>query len=132
MNQVVIIGRLTKNPETRVTSGAKPMTVTSFTVAVDREKKTQGGATADFVPCKAFNKTAENIEKYLKKGSQVGVQGRIQTGVYEKDGKKVYTTEVIADRVEFLGSKNGNNSADDVQSETPEGFERITDEMIPF
>lgn len=119
MNQVIIIGRLTKDPETRY--GTSGTAIAKFSVAVDRIGKDAG---ADFIPVKVFGKTAENCERYLGKGSQVGVSGRIQTGSYEKkDGTKVYTTEVVADRVEFLGTKRAD--------ETPDDFEQI-EEDSPF
>ncbi len=102
MNSVILIGRLTKDPEVRYTS-EKQEPVARFTVAIDRtygqDKKT------DFPNVVCFGKTAALVEKYVFKGSQVGVQGRLQTGSYEKDGHKVYTTDVVADRVEFLGGK---------------------------
>lgn len=99
MNVVVLIGRLTKNVETR-SAGETP--VANFTLAVDRSRS-EG---ADFIKIVVFGKQAENCDRYLSKGSQVAVNGRIQTGSYtNKDGVTVYTTEVIADRVKFLDSK---------------------------
>ena len=99
MNNVLLIGRLTKDPETRYPDSGNA--VTRFTIAVDRHDKN-----ADFIPIVCFGKTAETASKYLNKGRQVAVQGRIQTGSYKnKNGDTVYTTDVIADRVEFLGSK---------------------------
>ena len=99
MNKVVLVGRLTRDPEIRHTqSGAA---VASFSLAVSRRKKDE----ADFVPVTAWNKTAELGEKYVKKGDRVGIAGRIQTGSYEKDGRKVYTFDVIADDLEFLSTK---------------------------
>ena len=99
MNKVVLLGRLTRDPEIRHTqSGAA---VASFSLAVNRRKKDE----ADFVPVTAWNKTAELVEKYVKKGDRVGIAGRIQTGSYEKDGRKVYTFDVIADDLEFLSTK---------------------------
>ena len=104
MNSVILIGRLTRDPEVRYTANQDP--VARFTVAIDRtygqDKKT------DYPNVICFGKTAALVEKYVFKGSQVGVQGRIQTGSYEKDGHKVYTTDVVADRVEFLGGKEDN------------------------
>ena len=99
MNKVVLVGRLTRDPEIRHTqSGAA---VASFSLAVNRRKKDE----ADFVPVTAWNKTAELVEKYVKKGDRVGIAGRIQTGSYEKDGRKVYTFDVTADDLEFLSTK---------------------------
>lgn len=101
MNSVILIGRLTKDPETTYTNSGTA--VTRFTLAVDGFKKDD----TDFIRITCFAKTAELVEKYLGKGRQVAVEGRIQTGSYDgKDGNKVYTTDVIANRVEFIGSKN--------------------------
>jgi single-strand DNA-binding protein len=97
MNKVELIGRLTKDPELRYTTDQTA--VCNFNVAVDRIPKDKG---ADFPGIKVFGKQAENCEKYLKKGRLVGIEGRLQTGVYEKDGRKIYTTDVVAERVEFL------------------------------
>lgn len=99
MNDVKLIGRLTKKPELEYTAGNTA--VTKFTIAVDRRKKEDG---ADFIRITVFGKQAENICRYLDKGRQVAVDGYIKTGSYPKDGKTIYTTDIIADRVEFLGS----------------------------
>lgn len=102
MNRVELIGRLTRDPEVR---GEGDKMVAHFTVAVDRFGSQD--KTADFISCVAFRKTAELMQKYVFRGSRIGVEGRIQTGSYTKqDGTKVYTTDVIADRVEFLDSRN--------------------------
>jgi len=103
MNVVLLTGNLVRDPEKSFTNSN--MAVTRFTVAVNRFTRKEGGDTADFIRVTAFDKQAELVERYLRKGSKVGVEGRIQTGSYEKDGKKVYTTDVIANRVEFLDSK---------------------------
>ena len=101
MNKVQLIGRLTRDVELRYTAGQ--MAVANFTVAVDKVKKTEG-KTADFIRCVVFGKTAENVEKYLGKGSLVGVEGSINTGSYtDKNGNTVFTTDVLCERVEFLG-----------------------------
>ena len=123
MNLVTLIGRLTKKPEVRYTPSQTA--VGRFTLAVDRMKKDDG---ADFIPVVVFGKQAENCEKYLDKGRQVAVQGRIQTGSYEKDGHKVFTTEVVADRVEFIGSAPAQQNNDGI----PEGFQMVSDSDIPF
>ena len=124
MNSVTLIGRLTKDPETRYTESG--LAVTKFTLAVDRASKDGG---ADFISIRVFGKTAENCERFLRKGRQAGISGRIQTGSYEKrDGTKVYTTEVIADRVEFLGSRE---QAEPPILDTPDDFEQIQED-IPF
>ena len=101
MNKVILLGRLTRDPESKTTASGK--TVCRFSVAVDRIGKDKG---ADFIGCVAWEKTAEFVAKYLSKGRRVLVEGRIQTGSYEgQDGTKHYTTDVIADRVEFADSK---------------------------
>ena len=103
MNNVQLIGRLTKDPEIRYTQSQTA--VVSFTLAVDRRFKKDGGQTADFISCKAWNKTAEFVSKYFTKGKRMALTGRIETGSYEGKNGKVYTTEVIADNVEFVDSK---------------------------
>jgi len=139
MNNVVLIGRLTKDPELRYIPQSETA-VASFTLAVDRPLSKEKAA--DFIRIVTFGKTAELCEKYLAKGRQVGISGRIQTGSYkDKDGKTVYTTEVYADRVEFLGGgdRNGGEggSFDRPQKEAPsipEGFQALDedDDDIPF
>ena len=120
MNVVILIGRLTKDPEVRYTAGENPMAVARFSVAVDRPTKDDK---TDFPSVVVFGRQAETCEKYLSKGRQVAINGRIQTGSYQdKDGKTVYTTEVVANSVKFLGSKHESN---------PEGFSTL-DEDIPF
>jgi single-strand DNA-binding protein len=141
MNNVALIGRLTRDPEVRYTSGTQ-MAVARFTIAVDRQFKRDGEPTADFIPIVAFGKTAELCERYISKGRQVAVEGRIQTGSYtNKDGNKVYTTDVVANRVEFLGGRDSGSGSGFGQSQSaprnddmgiPEGFSAIDDEDIPF
>jgi single-strand DNA-binding protein len=110
MNVVVISGNLARDPEIRY--GQNQLAIGKFTVAVNRIPKGGEDAGADFIRVTAFGKQAEIIGRYLKKGSKVGVEGRIQTGSYDnKEGQKVYTTEVIANRVEFLDSKQKSESA---------------------
>lgn len=110
MNRVVLIGRLTRDTETRVTQGENATTVARYTLAVDRRFKKDE---ADFVPCVAFGKAAEFAEKYLHKGMKIAVTGRIQTGSYTKqDGQKVYTTDVIVDEQEFCESKQNNTQTE--------------------
>lgn len=108
MNSVNIIGRITKDLDVRrAQSGTS---CCSFSVAVDRTYKQPRQPDADFIGCKAFGKIAENMQKYLHKGSQVGITGHIQTGSYtNREGQKVYTTDVIADHVDFLDPKNSQN-----------------------
>ena len=106
MNKVILMGRLTKESDIRYTQGEKPMCIARFTLAVDRRFKKQGEQSADFISCVAFGKTGEFIEKYCKKGTKLGVVGHIQTGSYtNKDGQKVFTTEVAVDEAEFAESK---------------------------
>lgn len=113
MNKVVLIGRLTKDPELRNTNSGLP--VASFTVAVNRTfKNKEGNYDTDFLNVSIFGKQAENVSKYCSKGSQVGIEGRIQTRTYDAaDGSKRYVTEIIADSVEFLGSKKDSSSLND-------------------
>lgn len=99
MNSVILIGRLTKKPELEYTAGNTP--VTKFSIAVDRNKKDAG---ADFIRITIFGKQAESTCRYMDKGRQIAISGRIQTGSYEKDGRTFYTTDIVADHVEFLGS----------------------------
>ncbi len=107
MNKVILIGRLTRDPEMRTTGNGTA--VTRFTLAVSRPFQDQNGERgADFINCVAWRRQAENIAKYCVKGSQVAVEGRIQTGSYDaQDGSKRYTTDVVCDNCTFLGSKNG-------------------------
>lgn len=107
MNSVQLIGRLTRDPEVRYTDGG--VSIARFSLAVERRFKQENGADADFINIVSFGKTAEFIEKYFRKGMKIALNGRIQTGSYtDKDGKKVYTTDVIAENVEFCESKQSN------------------------
>lgn len=128
MNSVALVGRLTRDPEVRY---AGETAVARFSLAVARPKQKDKEATSDFPSVVCFGKTAELVEKYLGKGRLVGITGRIQTGNYtDKDGKKVYTTEVVADRVEFLDKAE--KKEEEPRSNIPlEGFEKLTDD-IPF
>lgn len=112
MNKVILIGRLTKDPELRTTPNG--VATTSFSIAVQRNFTNQEGVReADFINCVAWRKQAENISKYCAKGSQVAVDGRMQTRSYDdKDGKKMYITEVIADNVTFLGAKGSSPASE--------------------
>lgn len=109
MNKVILIGRLTRDPEMRTT--ASGMNVTRFSIAVNRTYQDQNGERGvDYINCVAWRKQAENIAKYCTKGTQVAVDGRIQTGSYDaQDGSKRYTTDIVCDNVTFLGSKGDNN-----------------------
>lgn len=135
MNNVVLVGRLTKDVEVRY-APASQMAVARFSVAVDRGGKDKG---ADFISCVAFGKTAELMEKYTGKGLRVSLQGHIQTGSYDrKDGTKVYTTDVVADRIEFIdwagqqnGQHNGQANNYNAVEEMPDSFQAIDDD-VPF
>lgn len=140
MNNVILIGRLTRDPELRYTTSQ--MAVATFTLAIDRPTKADKEKETDFPRIKAFGKTAENCEKYLAKGRLVAVQGSLQTGSYEdKDGKRVYTTDVIANRVEFLewGDRPQGNAPANSGAQTsgfnagdvPDDFQAL-DEDVPF
>jgi single-strand DNA-binding protein len=154
MNNVVLIGRLTRDPEIRYVSESQ-MAVATFTVAIDRPVRAGKEKQTDFPRVTVFGRQAENCERFLAKGRLVGVQGRIQTGSYQnKNGDTVYTTDVVADRVEFLewGDRAERPQApqsrpqaysEQAQSEQPqnkpqadmgipEGFQAIEDEDIPF
>lgn len=136
MNSVVLIGRLTKDPELRYTTGSNQMAVANFTLAVDRVVKQGQDKQADFIRITVFGKQAENCDRYLAKGNKAAVQGRIQTGSYtDRDGKTVYTTDVIADRVEFIGNSQNSGRSENRASENnaiPEGFQAVSDDDIPF
>ena len=106
MNKAVLVGRLTRDPEVRYSQGDNTTAVARYTVAVDRRFKRDGEPTADFIPCVVFGRSAEFAEKYFRQGIRVSVSGRIQTGSYtNKDGMKVYTTEVIVEEQEFAESR---------------------------
>ena len=113
MNNIVLIGRITKDPELKYTNNGKGNT--RFTLAVQRNKDE-----ADFINCVAWEKTAENIAEYFKKGSQIAVQGSIRTGSYEKDSRTVYTTDVWVDKFDFIG--NNQNVKKDNENEDNENF----------
>lgn len=128
MNKVILSGRLTKDPETRYTQGE--LAVTSFTVAVDRFGKDKG---ADFIRCTAFGKTAESLNKYVKKGTKLIVSGRWQTGSYEKNGAKVYTNDCVLDGWEFAESKGSQEQAPELP--TSGEFVQVPDDIdaeLPF
>lgn len=133
MNKVILIGRLTREPEVRY---AGETAVARYSLAVDRKYKKEGEQTADFINCVTFGKNAEFAEKYLKKGTKIAVTGRIQTGSYtNKDNQKVYTTDVIVEEHEFAESKG--SGANEVPTFKPDanGFVSIPDnieEELPF
>ena len=112
MNKVVLVGRLTRDPEVRYSQGDSATAVARYTVAVDRRFKRDGEPTADFIPCVVFGRSAEFAEKYFRQGMRISVSGRIQTGSYtNRDGQKVYTTDVIVEDQEFAESKNASQGA---------------------
>lgn len=106
MNKVILMGRLTRVPEVRYSSGDNPLAIARYTLAVDRRYRNNEEQSADFISCVAFGRAADFAEKYFSKGTKVAVTGRIQTGSYtNKDGAKVYTTEVVVEDQEFAESK---------------------------
>ena len=107
MNKVILMGRLTRNPDIRYSQGEKATCVARYTLAVNRRFRREGDQDADFINCVAFGRQGEFAEKYLKQGTKIVISGRIQTGSYtNRDGVKVYTTDVVIDRFEFVGGKN--------------------------
>lgn len=115
MNKVILMGRLTRDPEVRYSQGENSMVITRYTLAVDRRFNRGGDeSSADFINCVAFGKTGEFAERYLRKGTKIAITGRIQTGSYtNRDGVKVYTTEVVVEDHEFAESKGSSGSAMD-------------------
>ena len=145
MNKVILMGRLTRDPEIRFAQGENALAIARFTLAVDRRFKRDGNdQTADFISCVAFGKTAEFCERYAHQGTKLVVEGRIQTGSYtNKDGNKVYTTEVVVENTEFAESKNSSGEGGFTQTARPEpisaagdGFmnipDGVDDEGLPF
>ena len=144
MNKVILMGRLTRDPEVRYSQGDSATAVGRYTLAVDRRFRRDGDASADFINCVAFGRAAEFAEKYLRQGTKVVVTGRIQTGSYtNRDGVKVYTTDVVVEDQEFAESKaaSGSNSGfQPTSSPAPstdigDGFMNIPDgidEELPF
>ena len=143
MNRVILMGRLTRDPEVRYTQGSEPMAVARYTLAVNRRvRKDDGSQEADFINIVAFRKAGEFAEKYFRQGMRVLVSGRIQTGSYtNKDGQRVYTTDVIVDEQEFADSKNssgrtGNYQPTSTPSSVGDGFmnipDGVEDEGLPF
>ena len=146
MNKVILMGRLTRDPEVRYSAGENSLAIARYTLAVDRRFKRDGEATADFISCVVFGKQAEFAEKYFRQGIRIVVSGRIQTGSYtNRDGVKVYTTEVVVEEQEFAESKAVSDShvnrsasqpaAPDMADSSVEGFMNIPDEIggeLPF
>lgn len=130
MNRVILIGRLTRDPDVRYTQGQEQMCVARYTLAVDRKKRADCGQSADFINCVAFGKNGEFAEKYLKKGGKIAVEGHWQTGSYKnKDGLTVYTNDCVVEQHEFVESKKQDDSP-----EPDDGFLHIPDNVtdLPF
>ncbi len=139
MNKVVLMGRLTRDAEIRYSQGDNSLAIARFSLAVDRRfKKDNEEQTADFISCVAFGKTAEFFERFGKKGTKFVIEGRIQTGSYtNKDGQKVYTTDVVVESAEFAESKSvaSGNAAPAPNQAAGDGFMNIPDgldEELPF
>lgn len=153
MNKVILMGRLTRDPEVRYTQGETPMAIARYTLAVDRRRaNADGQREADFISCVAFGRQAEFAERYLHQGTKIVATGRIQTGSYtNKEGQKVYTTDVVIDDQEFAeskaasenrgassysGAKSGQESGGTPAGDGFEGFmnipEGVEDEGLPF
>ena len=143
MNKVILMGRLTRDPEIRYSQGDNPTAVARYTLAVDRRfrRNGDGDQSADFIGCVAFGRSAEFAEKYFRQGLKIIVTGRIQTGSYtNKDGQRVYTTDVVVENQEFAESK-GSGASEQQEQESPygptgdDGFMNIPDnidEELPF
>ena len=141
MNKVILMGRLTKDPDIRYSQGEKSTAVARFSLAVDRKFKQEGQPTADFINCLAFGKRAEFIEKYCRKGTKLVVEGSWQTGSYtNKDGHKVYTNECLIENCEFAESKAAAQNSQPAEGPSPssaigDGFMNLPDgidEKLPF
>lgn len=141
MNKVILMGRLTRDPDIRYSQGSEPMAIARFTLAVDRRYKKDNEQTADFISCVAFGRQGEFIEKYAHQGTKLVVEGRIQTGSYtNKDGNKVYTTDVVVESCEFAESKKA--AGDEIAPVQPantnpqDGFmmipDGVEDDGLPF
>ena len=138
MNKVILMGRLCADPQVRYVQNQNPTAIARYRLAVDRRFHRDGDATADFISCVAFGKAAEFAEKYLRQGTKIAITGRIQTGSYtNRDGQKVYTTDVVVEEQEFAESKGtgGGNAGAAPQTADPDGFMSIPDgidEELPF
>ena len=139
MNRVILTGRLVRDPEVRYSKGEKSIAIARYTLAVDRKFKKEGEQSADFISCVAMGKNGEFAEKYLKQGTKIAIEGRIQTGSYtNKDGNKVYTTDVIVEGHEFCESKSSQNQSQQNNNDpapNSDGFISIPDgidEELPF
>lgn len=135
MNKWIGIGRLCNEPEVTYTNNGTA--VAKYRIAVNRDFKKDGKQEADFLNCVAFGKSAEFVRNYLHKGTKIAVEGRIQTGSYDKDGVKHYTTDIIIDRHEFCESKNSGDSYEHeerqaIRDETNGGFTEVSGDDLPF
>lgn len=137
MNKVELLGRLTRDPSISYTQGQEQMCIARYTLAVDRRRSRDGEAQADFISIVSFGKAGEFIEKYAHKGTKLAIIGRIQTGQYtNKDGQKVYTTDVVTEEIEFAESKSSQGQqSSGPQQDIGDGFMNIPDgidEELPF
>ena len=136
MNKVILIGRLCRDPEIRYSAGAEQKAVANFIIAVDRKYKRDGDPQADFISCTAFGKSAEFVQKYLRKGIKIALEGHWRTDSYEKDGHKIYTNSCIVESMEFVESKKAENNAEPQPQPSPDenGFMSIPDGLdgVPF
>ena len=143
MNKVILMGRLTRDPEVRYSQGENASAVARYSLAVDRRFRQEGQPTADFINCVAFGKSAEFAERYLRQGTKIAVVGRIQTGSYtNRDGQKVYTTDIVVEEQEFAESKASQGASEQSDKPSPhgsadlgDGFMNIPDgidEELPF
>ena len=146
MNKVILIGRLTRDPEVRYSQGETSMAIARYTLAVDRRGRREGEQSADFISCKAFGKAGEWAEKWLRKGIKIAITGRIQTGSYtNNEGQKVYTTDVIIEEQEFAEIKaasegniqsQGQSQGRQQPSQAGDGFmsipDGVDDDELPF
>ena len=137
MNKVILMGRLTKDPDVRYSQANPPVAVARYSLAVHKRFKKEGEQDADFINCIALGKNGEFAEKFLKKGMQISIVGRIQTGSYtDKNGKKVYTTDVVVEEHYFAESKNCGQATNNTSSDSTEAFypidENVADSDLPF
>lgn len=148
MNKVILMGRLTRDPEVRYSQGDNATAIARFTLAVDRRIKRDNEASVDYINCVSFGRSAEFAEKYFRKGTKIVIAGRIQTGSYtNKDGQKVYTTDIVIEEQDFAESKaasqqnnsgNAQNASNNQQAQqpkpqtSPDGFMSADDEGLPF
>jgi single-strand DNA-binding protein len=135
MNKVILLGRLTRDPEIRYSAGAESKAVAKFSLAVNRAYKKEGEQSADFINIVAFGKNAEFAEKYFRKGQQILIEGRWQTGSYEKNGTKYYTNDCIVERFDFADSKKEAGAPEPEPQPDADGFMSIPDgidEDVPF